>query len=250
MVIDILTRHPSTARFISTKLVRRFVSDDAPPALVDRAAARFRATRGDLREVTRTILTSPEFMAPSVFGAKIKTPYEFVVSAVRASGAEVEDARALVRTLQQLGMPLYQCQPPVGYSDVAEPWLNTGALLTRMNFAVALAGNQVRGVSVHDPVAVPLALELAAPTRAAMPPERTGAWVRASDGDRGPRRSFFARWGGGGVRRGEALRSSSRFIWFHAGFSSRTGRSRWSALGSSPRSSPGRLLRPGPGRDG
>ena len=106
-MLDILAQHPSTATFIATKLARRFVSDTPPPALVDRAAARFRDTDGDLREVMRTILTSPEFLSPDAYRAKVKTPFEFVVSALRATGADVQDARPLVRELQQLGMPLY-----------------------------------------------------------------------------------------------------------------------------------------------
>ena len=150
-VLDILAEHPSTARFIATGLVRRFVSDRPPASLVNRAAARFRSTRGDLREVMRTILTSPDFMSAASDGAKIKTPYEFVVSALRAAAADVRDARPLVRALQQLGMPLYQCQPPTGYQDSADAWMNPGALVNRMNFAVALANNQLRGISIADP---------------------------------------------------------------------------------------------------
>ena len=147
-VLDILAKEPATARLIATKLARRFVSDTPPPALVDRAAARFQATDGDLREVTRTILTSPEFLAPESYRAKVKTPFEFVVSAARALGADVQEALPLVRQLQQLGMPLYQCQPPTGYKDTADAWVNTGALVSRMNFALTLAGNKLRGVSV------------------------------------------------------------------------------------------------------
>jgi uncharacterized protein (DUF1800 family) len=147
-VLDILAREPATARVIATKLARRFVSDTPPPALVDRAAARFRATDGDLREVTRTILTSPEFLAPESYRAKVKTPFEFVVSAARVVGADVQEALPLVRQLQQIGMPLYQCQPPTGYKDTADAWVNTGALVSRMNFALTLAGNKLRGVSV------------------------------------------------------------------------------------------------------
>jgi uncharacterized protein (DUF1800 family) len=147
-VLDILAKHPSTARFIATKLARRFVGDTPPPALVDRAAARFRETDGDLREVMRTILASPEFLSPDAYRAKVKTPFEFVVSAVRALGADVQDAKPLVRELQQLGMPLYMCQPPTGYKDTGDAWVNTGALIGRMNLALRLAGNQVRGTAV------------------------------------------------------------------------------------------------------
>jgi uncharacterized protein (DUF1800 family) len=149
-VLDLLAQHPSTARFIATKLVRRFVSDTPPPALVDRAAARFRETGGDLREVTRTILTSAEFLSPDNYRAKVKTPFEFVVSALRATGVDVQNALPLVRTVQQLGMPLYQCQPPTGYKDTADAWMNTGALVSRMNFALQLAGNKLPGVSIES----------------------------------------------------------------------------------------------------
>src|SRR5262245_44105135 len=140
-VLDILAAHPSTARFIATKLARRFVSDTPPPALVDRAAARFQKTGGDLREVVRTILTSPEFMAPEARTAKVKTPFEYVVSALRTTGAEIADAGPYVQALRQLGMPPYMCQPPTGYADTADAWVNTGALVDRMNFALRLARN-------------------------------------------------------------------------------------------------------------
>ena len=143
-VLDILATHPSTARFISTKLARRFVSDTPPLALVDRMAATFKRTDGDLREVMRTLLSSPEFLSPDAYRAKVKTPFEFVVSAVRASGTEAQDGTALVRATAQLGMPLYLCQPPTGYKDTADAWVNTGALVNRMNFALQLAGNNLR----------------------------------------------------------------------------------------------------------
>ncbi len=144
-VLDLLARHPSTARFISTKLARRFVSDTPPASLVDRMAARFTAADGDLREVMRTLLTSAEFLTPAAHGAKIKTPFEFVVSAIRATGTDLADAQTIVRSLQQLGMPLYQCQPPTGYKDTADAWVNTGALVNRMNFAQTLAAGPSGG---------------------------------------------------------------------------------------------------------
>ena len=148
-VLDIVAAHPSTARFLATKLARRFVADDPPAALVDRAAARFRETGGDLRETMRVILTSAEFFAPAARRAKVKTPLEFVATAVRATGAEVDTSLPLLRSLRDLGMPLYMCQPPTGYGDTAEDWVNTGALLNRMNFAVALADGTMRGVRVR-----------------------------------------------------------------------------------------------------
>jgi uncharacterized protein (DUF1800 family) len=159
-VLDLLAAHPSTARFISTKLARRLVSDTPPPALVDRLAARFTATDGDLRAVMRTLLTSPEFLAPASFSAKTKTPLEFVASAVRATATPLGDARPLVRALQDLGMPLYQCQPPTGYKDTADAWVNTGALVARMNFALTLASAQ--RTAAADPL---MGLTVSAATR-------------------------------------------------------------------------------------
>jgi len=166
-VLDLLARHPSTARFIATKLVRRFVSDTPPTDLVDRVAARFTETDGDLREVTRMIVTSPEFFSSDAYRAKVKTPFEFIVSAVRATGADVQDARPLVRQAQEQGMPLYQCQPPTGYKDTADAWVNTGALVGRMNFALALASNKLRGIVVPEAPASDLVSgELSESTRA------------------------------------------------------------------------------------
>lgn len=147
-VLDILARDPHTARFIATKLVRRFVADDPPPALVDRVAKRFRETDGDLREVYRAIFLSPEFWSEQAQVAKTKTPFESVASALRASRAQVEDAASTVRALRALGMPLYYCQPPTGYAGRADAWVNTGALLNRMNFALALVDNRLPGVHV------------------------------------------------------------------------------------------------------
>ena len=157
-VLALLTAHPSTARFISLKLARRFVADEPPPALVDRAARRFRETNGDIREVVRTIITSSEFFAAGAYRAKIKTPLEFVISAVRATGTDMASVLPLVQAIRNLGMPLYGCQPPTGYADKAEAWVNSGALLNRMNFAVALSsGRDGRGPATRAPVADPVA---------------------------------------------------------------------------------------------
>ena len=147
-VLDILASHPSTAKHIATKLVRRFVSDDPPEALVARVAARFRETDGDLREVVRAVITSPEFF--SAREGKMKTPLEFVASAVRATGRDMTDARPMLRALQQLGMVPYQCQPPTGYDDTAETWITAGALVTRMNVAQQIAGAQ-RATEIGGP---------------------------------------------------------------------------------------------------
>jgi uncharacterized protein (DUF1800 family) len=166
-VLDILASHPSTAKFISTKLVRRFVSDVPPPGLVDRAAARFRETGGDIREVVRTILASPEFFSADAYRAKVKSPFEFVVSAVRATGTEITDAMPLTLAVRQLGMPLYMCQPPTGYPDKAEAWVNTGALLNRMNFALQLLDGRMRGVQAGgSPVGAVLADDVSPATAA------------------------------------------------------------------------------------
>jgi uncharacterized protein (DUF1800 family) len=162
-VLDIVAAHPSTARHIANKLVIRFVSDTPPPALVERAAARFTATRGDLREVVKTILTSPEFMAPNAIHAKVKTPLEFVASALRATGAEVRAALPLARTLRDMGMPLYFCQPPTGYDETATTWVSAGALVSRMNFAVELSKNALRGVRVPLSEEQTVALKIGAP---------------------------------------------------------------------------------------
>ncbi len=149
-LLHILARHPSTARFISSKLAMRFVSDNPPPALIDRMAQTFSKKDGDIREVLRTMFRSPEFWAPESYRAKVKTPLEFVVSAVRASGAEVNDALPLARQLQTLGMPLYGMQPPTGYSMRADAWVNSSALLGRMNFALALTAGKLKGVQVDS----------------------------------------------------------------------------------------------------
>jgi len=130
------------------------VSDDPPAALVERTAATFRRTDGDIRATLETIVTSPEFWSAEAYRAKIKTPLEVVASAVRAlDGRLVADpvgggGIALAREVGKLGAPLYEAQPPTGYPDRAEAWVNTGALLGRMNFALGLAQNRVRGARV------------------------------------------------------------------------------------------------------
>jgi uncharacterized protein (DUF1800 family) len=136
--LDLLATHPSTARHLAYKLAQRFVADEPPAALVERAAETFRTTKGNLGEVVRVIVTSREFFAPEAFRAKVKSPLEFVASAVRVTGASVVNPQPMVGALQMLGMPLYGCQPPTGYSMTADAWVNTGALLNRMNFALQL----------------------------------------------------------------------------------------------------------------
>jgi uncharacterized protein (DUF1800 family) len=137
--LDLLASHPSTAKHIAFKLAQRFVADTPPQSLVDRAAKKFTDTKGDLREVTRLIITSPEFFSADAFRAKVKTPFEFVASAARAANANIVNAQPIVNALRtDLGMPLYGCQPPTGYSMTADAWVNTGSLLNRMNFALQL----------------------------------------------------------------------------------------------------------------
>jgi uncharacterized protein (DUF1800 family) len=143
--IELLAKHPSTAKFISTKLARRFVSDNPPPALVARMAQTFQSSDGDIRAVMHTMIYSPEFWSREAYRAKIKTPFEVVASAARALGTDVDTPMPLVQWVGRIGEPLYQCQPPTGYADKADAWVNTGALLNRLNFSLTLAGNKVRG---------------------------------------------------------------------------------------------------------
>ncbi|WP_260739171.1 DUF1800 domain-containing protein [Tunturiibacter lichenicola] len=145
-VLHLLATSPATAQFISMKLAVRFVSDTPPQALVDRMAKSFVVSGGDIRTVLRTMFDSPEFWSPEVYRAKVKTPEEFVVSAVRASGAEVTTAIPLFQALEKLGMPLYGMQTPNGYSWMAEPWVNSGDLVNRLNFAVSLSNDRIGGV--------------------------------------------------------------------------------------------------------
>ncbi|HYL11256.1 MAG TPA: DUF1800 domain-containing protein, partial [Candidatus Acidoferrales bacterium] len=147
-VLKLLVRHPSTARFISAKLARQFVSDTPPPELVARMAKTFQKTEGDIRAVLEAMIHSPEFWSRDAYRAKVKRPFELVVSTVRALGGDVDTPLPLAYWVSRIGEPLYACQPPTGYSDRAEAWVNTGALLNRLNFAVALAGNHVRGARV------------------------------------------------------------------------------------------------------
>jgi uncharacterized protein (DUF1800 family) len=163
-VLHMLATHPSTARFISKKLAMRFIADDPPKALVDRMAATFTKTNGDIREVLRTLFKSPEFWAPDAYRAKVKTPLEFVVSALRTTGAEVNDAQELIQSLQKMGMPLYGMQPPTGYSMKAESWVNSSALIDRMNFSLALAAGRMKGISIDPQKALGVDVMLSEPS--------------------------------------------------------------------------------------
>lgn len=148
MVLEILARHPSTAKFIATKLARRFVSDTPTPALVSRVAAAFTKSDGDIRETLRALFTSPEFNSPESYRAKIKTPFELAVSSIRTLGGETNGGPGVHQWIAKMGEPLYMYQAPTGYPDMAENWVNTGALLERLNFGLALASNRIPGTRV------------------------------------------------------------------------------------------------------
>ncbi|MBS1840734.1 MAG: DUF1800 domain-containing protein [Acidobacteria bacterium] len=165
-VIELLAKNPNTAKFISTKLARRFVSDNPPPALIAKMSQTFQSSDGDIRAVMRAMIYSPEFWSREAFRAKIKTPYELVISAARALGTDVDTPMPLVQWTSRIGEPLYQCQPPTGYSDKADAWVNTGALLNRLNYSLALASNKVRGS--HSDAATLLGLDLSADPKAAL----------------------------------------------------------------------------------
>src|SRR5262245_17963558 len=146
-VIDILAKHPSTARFISTKLVRRFVSEEAPAALVSHITGVYAKTGGDIKDMMHAILTSQDFNAS--VGAKTKTPFEYVASAIRAFDGSTDGSRQLAQSIARMGQPLYQCQPPAGYPDRGDHWMSNAAVLERLNFAVALAANKIPGTEIH-----------------------------------------------------------------------------------------------------
>jgi len=146
-VLDLLSKSPATARFISTKLARRFVADDPPPALVDAMAQTFLSSDGDIKEVLRTMVNSKQFWSPAVYRKKYKTPLEFVASAVRATGTQVQNPMPIVQALNKMGMPQYQMQPPTGYSTNGKTWMNSDALLERLNFSVSLTNGNLGGVN-------------------------------------------------------------------------------------------------------
>jgi uncharacterized protein (DUF1800 family) len=147
-VIDLLARHPSTAKFISKKLAQRFVADAPPAALVDRMAATFMKTDGDIRAVLQTMFASPEFFSDGAWRAKFKSPLEIVVSAARALNADVTDTFVLAQRIADLGQPLYGKVEPTGYPNTGESWANSAGLLGRIDFAAALTGGQIPGARV------------------------------------------------------------------------------------------------------
>ena len=149
-VLDIVATAPATAHFIASKLVRRFVSDSVPPALVDRVALTFTRSDGDIRECLRAIFTSPEFFSRAAYKAKVKSPYELVVSALRAVGAQPDSTPRTAQMIAKLGEPLYGHLAPNGYPERGDAWINTGAILARINFGLVVAAGRVPGASVAE----------------------------------------------------------------------------------------------------
>jgi uncharacterized protein (DUF1800 family) len=147
-VLAILLAHPSTARFIARKLVRRFVSDDPPEPLVLRVAATFAQTHGDVRSLLRTVFEAPELWSRRALRAKVRSPLELVAGTIRALGASVDDPLELAKAVARIGEPLYGAQPPTGYGDTAQAWISSGALLARIDFGLQLVSGQLKGVAV------------------------------------------------------------------------------------------------------
>jgi uncharacterized protein (DUF1800 family) len=147
-VLDILAMHPATARFIATKLARRFISDDPPRSVIDRAAAVFLKTDGSIRETLRAIVMSPEFFSTTAYRAKMRSPFEYVAAAMRALNAETDGDRPVLDAIGRMGQPVFGRITPDGYADRADQWLSSGAMIARFNFASALATNRLKGTKI------------------------------------------------------------------------------------------------------
>ena len=154
-LLKFLAMQHATMHHVSAKLCARFVADEPPDGCVDAAVAAWQNTRGDIRAVLRAILTSPDFWAPQVVRSKVKTPFEFVVSAVRAVSADPDTTPRLAQVVARLGEPLYQQPAPTGYAETEAHWVNSGALLARMNAAVALAGGHLPGIDANLDAVIP-----------------------------------------------------------------------------------------------
>jgi uncharacterized protein (DUF1800 family) len=168
-ILHRLASHPGTADYVSRKLVRRLANDLEPEILVDAAKQAWEESEGDLTQVVRAIVLHPAFYEREHYQAKVKTPWEYVVSCLRVLGAEVHDPRRVFRSLDEMGMPFYQCDVPTGWSDAAEDWLDPGAMAYRWSFAEQLAAGQLRGIYLpkgqfanwlvgHEPAGWPQAL--------------------------------------------------------------------------------------------
>ena len=182
--LDLLARSPATAHHVSWQLAQYFVADDPPPALVERMAKRFTQTDGDIHEVLWVLFHSPEFWNADHAGNKFKTPYQYVVSALRASGAEVRNFRPAIGALNQLGMPLYGCQTPDGWKNTEAAWLNPDAMVYRLNFATALGGGRLPLLRAEASLPVPDDEPMPQPMNAAM--KGTPAEPEFGDDDRPP----------------------------------------------------------------
>ena len=147
-VLDILATHPSTARFIATKLARRFISDEPPQSIIDRAAAVFLKTDGSIRETLRAIVTSPEFFSTAAYRAKMRSPFEYVAASMRALNAETDGDRPVLDAIGRMGQPVFGRITPDGFADRADQWLSSGAMIARFNFASALAANRIKGTKI------------------------------------------------------------------------------------------------------
>ncbi len=168
--LNLLAHSPQTAHFISWKIAQRFVADDPPPALVDRMAKTFLASDGDIKAVLRTLVASPEFNSTKYFRNKVKTPMEFLTSAYRTTLTDPSNPGALGNMMRTMGMPLYFALPPTGYSITADHWMNTGALVDRLNFAYQLTSGKFAGQKFDAPKVVALGLM----SEQALPPEMAG----------------------------------------------------------------------------
>jgi uncharacterized protein (DUF1800 family) len=146
-VIRHIARHKNTSQFIARKLCRYLVNDDPSPELIERISAVFQQTEGDLREVYRAIIFDPEFTSASNFRAKVKTPFEFVVSVLRMTAAEIKSPQRIFRELQLMGQPIYECLEPTGYSDAREAWLDPGVMVYRWNVSIQLVSGKLDGIA-------------------------------------------------------------------------------------------------------
>jgi uncharacterized protein (DUF1800 family) len=149
-VLDILAKQPATARFITTKLARHFISDDPPKSVVDRCSNTFLKSDGDIRETLSCVVTSPEFFSRVAYRAKVKTPFELVASALRAVNAQPDVTPRTSQLVARLGQPIFGRQTPDGWPDHGDAWMNTGAILNRINFGLALAGGQIPGAQLSN----------------------------------------------------------------------------------------------------
>ena len=146
--LAMLASHPGTAQFISEKLCRYLVNDNPPPALVRKVASVFRESSGDLPKVYRAIVMSPEFLARENYRAKFRTPFEFTVSAIRATNAKLSDGTETCAVIAKMGEPIYDCEDPTGFYDQAEAWMDAGVLTTRWDFAWKMVRGSIGGVEV------------------------------------------------------------------------------------------------------